>query len=113
MNPHKLFSVAALLLALSGAVLAEDLDVTLTILEDEDMSEEVFVNEIALPFQAVEKARENAARGIDTSNQARQQGREFGAERAREARENSNQGGAEEGAGENSTPGPLPRSPAR
>lgn len=109
MNPHKLFSVAALLLALSSAVLAEDLDVTLTILEDEDMSEEVFVNEIALPIQAVEKARENAARGIDTSNQARQQGREFGAERAREARENSNQSGAEEG----NAPGPLPRSPAR
>ena len=109
MNPHKLFSVAALLLALSRAVLAEDLDVTLTILEDEDMSEEVFVNEIALPIQAVEKARENAARGIDTSNQARQQGREFGAERAREARENSNQSGAEEG----NAPGPLPRSPAR
>ena len=109
MNPHKLFSVAALLFALSGAVLAEDLDVTLSILEDEDMSEEVFVNEIALPFQAVEKARENAARGIDTSNQARQQGREFGAERAREARENSNQSGAEEG----NAPGPLPRSPAR
>ena len=109
MNPHKLFSVAALLFALSGAVLAEDLDVTLSILEDEDMSEEVFVNEIALPIQAVEKARENAARGIDTSNQARQQGREFGAERAREARENSNQSGAEEG----NAPGPLPRSPAR
>lgn len=113
MNPRKLFSVVALLLALSGAVLADDLDVTLTILEDEDVSEEVFVNEIALPFQAVEKARENATRGIDTSNQARQQGREFGAERAREARENSNQGGPEEDAGENNTPGPLPRSPAR
>ena len=79
------------LLVMSGAVVAEDLDVTMTILDEEDISEEVFVNEIALPIQAVENARENAAQGNETSNQARQQGREFGRERSQEARENNPQ----------------------
>lgn len=71
----------------------EDLDVTMRVI-DEETSEDRFVNEIALPSRAAEQAHENAATGMETSNQARQQGSEFGAERSQGGAENGRQGAA-------------------
>lgn len=103
--------IMLLLLAVFSAHADEDLDVTMTIIEDENISEEQFVNEIRLPIHAAEQAHENASHGMETSNQARQQGREFGAQRAQEARENN--GAAASGNPTNSgPPSSRPETPA-
>lgn len=70
----------------------DDLDVTLSVVEDEGEAEEQLVNDIELPADADEQAQENAAFGLDTANQARQQGREFGEERAEQGQENREDG---------------------
>ena len=67
---------------------AEELDVTLTIIENEAFSEDSFISEISLPIQAAEQAHDNAGNGMETSNQARQQGSQQGAQRSQDAREN-------------------------
>lgn len=41
---------------------------------------------LALPETASPEAQENARQGLDTANEARERGREFGQERAEEAR---------------------------
>lgn len=71
---------------------AEELDVTLTIIENEAFSEDSFINEISLPVQAAEQAHDNAGNGVETSNQARQQGSQQGAQRSQDARDNGGQG---------------------
>lgn len=42
---------------------------------------------LTLPEDAAEQARESAANGLDTANEARTRGRDFGQDRAAEARE--------------------------
>ena len=63
----------------------DDLDVTLVVIEDENAAEERLVNDIELPLEASDQAHENASSGLETANQARQQGAEFGRQRAEEA----------------------------
>lgn len=77
---------------------ADDLGVTMSVIEDAESAEERdFVNEIELPETPADEARSNAKGGSDTASQARQQGSENRNERAREGRdsrpENGNRGG--------------------
>lgn len=64
-------------------------DVTMEVVEDPEADEREYVDEIELP--AAPEARENAAFGIDTANEARdrarEDGRAFGESTANEARE--------------------------
>lgn len=61
-------------------------DVTMSVLESEAEVERV-ISEIQLPQKASPVARERAAEGLETANEARERGREFGQERAEQARE--------------------------
>jgi hypothetical protein len=72
-------------LALSPAVFADDNDATLDVVEVDGTSED-FVNTIALPEEAADEGHDNAAFGIDTANEAREYGREFGERIADDAR---------------------------
>lgn len=66
-------------------------DVTMEVVSDADADEGEFVDEIELPEAASDTARDNAAFGIDTANDARENasedGRAFGERTASEARE--------------------------
>ena len=64
-----------------------DDDLVLEVVEDPDAGEEDFVDEIRLPTPVSDQARESAASGLETANEARERGREFGQERAEQARE--------------------------
>lgn len=79
-------------LAFSAAFLvvtayAEDApeDVTMMVVEEGAMPEDI-VGEIELPAGAAQEAHENAAKGLETANAAREGGRAFGQARAEEAR---------------------------
>lgn len=61
-------------------------DVTMSVLESEAEVERV-ISEIQLPQAASPMAQERAASGLDTANEARERGREFGQERAEQARD--------------------------
>ncbi|MDQ2076909.1 hypothetical protein [Marinimicrobium sp. ABcell2] len=76
---------------------------TMIVIDDDTTVEEV-TNVIELPTEAAVQAAENAARGLDTANAARDGGREFGAsqaenarERGKEARDNAGQNARERG----------------
>ena len=72
---------------MAAPALADDLGVTLQIL-DEHGGEERVMREIALPEGAAAQAHESARHGLQTANRAREGGgRELGRERAMEARE--------------------------
>jgi hypothetical protein len=60
--------------------------VTMSVLESEADIQRV-ISEIRLPEQASPVARERAAKGLETANEARERAREFGQERAEQARE--------------------------
>gem|GEM_PF-6059734 len=78
------------LLPFAAAVADEhevDDDLVLEVIDDADAGEEDFVDEIRLPEQASDQARESAASGLETANEARERGRDFGQERAEQARE--------------------------
>lgn len=75
----------------------DDLDVTLVVIEDENTAEERLVHDIELPLEASAQAQESAGSGLETANQARQQGSEFGQERAESARENGAGQGGQQG----------------
>ncbi len=95
MRYRMLHAVTAALLVMGVAMPAfaeDDLDVTMEVIE-EDADEARFVRQIELPAGASEQARESAADGHETANEARERGREFGQERAREARERGRDGG--------------------
>src|SRR5688572_20164616 len=84
-----LIMLAAILLVCASASYAaegEVPDITMTVLESEDAAERV-VSEIQLPEKASPAAQEHAAKGLNTANEARKRGREFGQERAEQARE--------------------------
>lgn len=69
---------------------AEELegDDTITVLDEgEDPSN--LENDLALPEDAAPEGVENSAFGLETANQARELGREFGQQRAAEARESN------------------------
>lgn len=66
-------------------------DVTMEVVSDADADEAEYVEDIELPEAASDTARDNAAFGIDTANDARknasEDGRAFGERTAGEARE--------------------------
>lgn len=82
-------------------------DVTMEVVSDADADEAEFVDEIELPEEASDTARDNAAFGINTANEARteasEDGRAFGESTSREAREQGRDAGnaadARDGAG--------------
>lgn len=85
-------------LALAGAAHADDLDVTMVVVETDQTPDDI-VNLIQLPESASDRARESSSRGLETANQARELrgnetsaearelGREFGERMADEARD--------------------------
>jgi hypothetical protein len=84
-----LIMFAAILLIWASSSYAADGDVpdiTMTVLESEEAAERV-VTDIQLPEKASPVAKEHAAKGLNTANEARKRGREFGQERAEQARE--------------------------
>jgi|GEM_PF-6080688 hypothetical protein len=66
-------------------------DFTMEVVSDADADEAEYVEEIELPEAASDTARDNAAFGIDTANEARknasEDGRAFGERTASEARQ--------------------------
>ncbi len=82
-------------------------DIRMEVVNDPDSDEAGFVDEIELPEGASDTARDNAAFGIDTANEARtkagEDGRAFGQSTAQEAREQgrdaNNAANARDGAG--------------
>ncbi|HEY3486765.1 MAG TPA: hypothetical protein VGL10_01755 [Gammaproteobacteria bacterium] len=60
-------------------------DITMSVLESEDDAEQRTF-EIQLPDKAALSQEEGSAPGLDTANQARDHGREFGQEQAERAR---------------------------
>ena len=82
-------------------------EVTMEVVSDPDADEAEYVDEIELPESASDTARDNAAFGIDTANEARtkasEDGQAFGESVSREAREQGRDAGnaanARDGAG--------------
>lgn len=73
-------------LSLSFAATAQEDDLELDVVEEGETEDEM-VNRLELPESASDEGRESSALGLDTANEARERGREFGQERAEEARE--------------------------
>jgi hypothetical protein len=72
----------------AGTVHAEDeLDVTITVVDENENIVDAVSEPISLPASADAQAQENAAAGLATANSARELRREFGEETARAARE--------------------------
>ena len=102
MNAVKQHAFSVLLVALlaatgwSGQAVADD-EVTMEVVDDADADERDYVDDIALPEAASETARDSAAFGLDTANDARERasedGRAFGQATAREAREQGRDAG--------------------
>lgn len=65
---------------------AEEIDFDLDVVDVEDTEGDV-AHRLSLPESASQQAVESAQFGLDTANEARERGREFGQERAQEARE--------------------------
>lgn len=82
---------AVLLLATSFAHAGAAPEVTMSVLESEADVERV-ISEIQLPARASAVARERSAHGLETANEARERGREFGQERAEQARDQASPG---------------------
>jgi hypothetical protein len=82
------FQVALVLVLglMLGSVAHADDDLTMDAV-GLDEQPEALLNTIALPEEASEEAVENAAFGLDTANQARELGREFGERMAEDARD--------------------------
>jgi hypothetical protein len=91
-SPAKLWSVTGIAFAAclsAPAIYAQEPDneITMDVLDSVDAGEETLGARIELPERAAVRARERSAFGLETANQARERGREFGQERATEARE--------------------------
>ncbi len=87
-NPIYLFALMAALISLGAHAQDNNGDPdedTIVVLEEDALPDRVFV-ELRLPDTASDVARERAAQGLDTANQARELGREFGQQRAEQAR---------------------------
>jgi hypothetical protein len=87
MTLFRLAMMVLLSLGFSAPALAQDDEVTIDVVTDQDSLPDEVTSEIELPTQASEAAQGNAGPGLDTANEAREKGREFGMERAAEARE--------------------------
>ncbi len=82
------FGWIAPLLLLPGAVAFADqpLDVTIQVVNSPADLPAAVTKTIELPAAASDVARDHAAKGLDTANQARERGREFGQAIAEEAK---------------------------
>ena len=95
---HTAGALLVVLLAVPGwfEVARADDAVTMEVVDDADADERDYVDDIELPETASETARDKAAFGLDTANEARKRaeedGRSFGQATAREAREAREQG---------------------
>jgi hypothetical protein len=75
-------------ICLVGGVMADDkpLDVTITVVESPGDLPATVTRTIELPPAASDRARERAQHGLETANEARALGREFGQSIAEEAK---------------------------
>lgn len=88
------FFIAAIIGSYSGVAAAQpndnadnaDLDVTMEVME-EGQGPDRAMDTIELPETAADQGVESSAKGLETANEARERGREFGRERAQEARQ--------------------------
>lgn len=105
-----IFLLAISVLLTASPVLSADHQdgLTMQAIEAENNAEEELISDITLPENASPQAHENAAYGLNTANEARRRGREFGQERAEQARELGRD--ANRGSGEVSN---APDSPGR
>lgn len=96
-----------LLLVLAAPAWAQS-DVALEVVGDPEADEREFTDEILLPADADDVARDNAAFGIGAANRAREDGREFGegvSDRARQVgRDGANAAEAADGAATDRAP---------
>jgi hypothetical protein len=85
MRKSCLFIAVALI---AGVAMADDkpLDVTITVVESPADLPDAVTKTIELPSTASDRARESAQHGLDTANQARALGRQFGQSIADEAK---------------------------
>lgn len=95
---HAVYSLIVIAGLFALPALAEDdLDVTMSVVEDEKSAEEQLVNEIELPAEADERARDRSGFGTETADEARQQGQESGRESAEQGRDNREDSGNVDG----------------
>lgn len=96
------YGIGGLLLLVLAAPAWAQSDVALEVVGDPEDDEQEFTDEILLPADADDVARDNAAFGIGTANRAREDGREFGkgvSDRARQlGRDGANAAEAADGA---------------
>ena len=128
MDCRKLIVIAAALVALpvwaqEGSADSDALDLTMVLMPENATLPDAVTRVIVLPAAAAEAARENAARGLDEANAARErengvqnaaEAGEQGRERAQENREDRGRGASEgRGGGPPEMPGPtdLPELP--
>lgn len=99
MKTMKLSIAMLLTLGLIGAtpVLAQGDEDTMDVMDESATPDEV-MHRIELPEDASDTAREAAAFGLDTANEARERGRDFGQERAEQAREQAQEFGQDRAA---------------
>jgi hypothetical protein len=72
----------------AGTAQAQDAEVTIRVIPPDAEVPEVVTGEIRLPDDTSQEARDNAAFGLDTANEARERREGFGRDVATEAREN-------------------------
>ena len=97
------------LAALAGApaVYAADEDMSgmeMDVVDSHGTPNDASTKTLALPDAASDTAREHAQRGLDTANQAREGGHEFGGDTAEAARESQGAAGGDHGAGDHGKP---------
>lgn len=83
-----IYGLMSLALVLGApAASADELDgLEMDVMDAEGTPSDASTKVLALPEQASDEARENAQRGLDTANRARENGRAFGEETAETAR---------------------------
>lgn len=103
---------------LATPAFAEEAEITIDIIEEESGAPGQLMNRIELPEAASIEASDNAQAGLDIANEAREKGRQQGAEAASEVRDVINLGReiplpAELGGGDFQQPGPeAPQPPS-
>jgi len=86
---HYLILYAAIAVMLASSPVSandEDLEITITVVGEGEDPQAAF-EIISLPFSAAAEANENNQQGLETANQARENGKAFGQAKADEAKE--------------------------
>ena len=123
--PRPLAGIALIAVPVSaqeGAADSDALDLTMVLMPENATLPDAVTRVIVLPAAAAEAARENAARGLDEANAARDretglenaaEAGEQGRERAQQNREDRGRGFSEGSGGPPETPGPPGDGPGR